>query len=204
MNDKKIFIASYIYLAVLRTNVFINNLIILTFEFKLNLKKMADITLKGNPINTIGNLPEIGSKASEFSLKTVALATNSLSDFIGKNVVLNIFPSVDTGTCATSVREFNKQAAKLENTVVLCISKDLPFAQARFCGAEGIENVVMLSDFATGSFGKDYGLEITNGPLANLHSRAVIVLDAKGKVIHTEQVSDIVDEPNYEAALNAI
>ena len=204
MKDKKIFIASYIYLAVLSTNVFINNLIILTFEFKLNLKKMADITLKGNPINTIGNLPEVGSKASEFSLKTVALATNSLADFIGKNVVLNIFPSVDTGTCATSVREFNKQAAELENTVVLCISKDLPFAQARFCGAEGIENVVMLSDFANGSFGKDYGLEITNGPLANLHSRAVIVLDAKGKVIHTEQVSDIVDEPNYEAALNAI
>ena len=132
------------------------------------------------------------------------MATNSLSDFIGKNVVLNIFPSVDTGTCATSVREFNKQAAELENTVVLCISKDLPFAQARFCGAEGIENVVMLSDFANGSFGKDYGLEITNGPLANLHSRVVIVLDKNGKVIHTEQVSDIVDEPNYEAALNAI
>mgnify|MGYP006088456599 FL=1 len=165
---------------------------------------MANITLKGNPINTIGNLPKVGSKASEFSLKTVALATNSLSDFIGKNVVLNIFPSVDTGTCATSVRKFNKQAAELENTVVLCISKDLPFAQARFCGAEGIENVVMLSDFANGSFGKDYGLEITNGPLANLHSRAVIVLDTNGKVIHTEQVSDIVDEPNYEAALNAI
>lgn len=204
MKDKKIFIASYIYLAVLSTNVFINNLIILTFEFKLNLKKMADITLKGNPINTIGNLPEVGSKASEFSLKTVALATNSLADFIGKNVVLNIFPSVDTGTCATSVREFNKQAAQLENTVVLCISKDLPFAQARFCGAEGIENVVMLSDFATGSFGKDYGLEITNGPLANLHSRAVIVIDTNGKVIHTEQVPDIVDEPNYEAAINVI
>ena len=204
MKDKNLFIAKHIYLAVLTTNVFINNLIILTFEFKLNLKKMADITLKGNPINTIGNLPKVGSKASEFSLKTVALATNSLSDFIGKNVVLNIFPSVDTGTCATSVREFNKQAAKLENTVVLCISKDLPFAQARFCGAEGIENVVMLSDFATGSFGKDYGLEITNGPLANLHSRAVIVLDTNGKVIHTEQVPDIVDEPNYEAALNVI
>jgi len=204
IKDKKLFIAKHIYLAVLTTNVFINNLIILTFEFKLNLKKMADITLKGNPINTIGNLPKVGSKASEFSLKTVALATNSLSDFIGKNIVLNIFPSVDTGTCATSVREFNKQAAKLENTVVLCISKDLPFAQARFCGAEGIENVVMLSDFANGSFGKDYGLEITNGPLADLHSRAVIVIDTNGKVVHTEQVPDIVDEPNYEAALNAI
>ena len=204
IKDKKLFIAKHIYLAVLTTNVFINNLIILTFEFKLNLKKMADITLKGNPINTIGNLPKVGSKASEFSLKTVALASNSLSDFIGKNVVLNIFPSVDTGTCANSVREFNKQAAKLENTVVLCISKDLPFAQARFCGAEGIENVVMLSDFANGSFGKDYGLEITNGPLADLHSRVVIVIDTNGKVVHTEQVPDIVDEPNYEAALNAI
>lgn len=204
IKDKKLFIAKHIYLAVLTTNVFINNLIILTFEFKLNLKKMADITLKGNPINTIGNLPKVGSKASEFSLKTVALARNSLSDFIGKNIVLNIFPSVDTGTCATSVREFNKQAAKLENTVVLCISKDLPFAQARFCGAEGIENVVMLSDFANGSFGKDYGLEIINGPLADLHSRAVIVIDTNGKVVHTEQVPDIVDEPNYEAALNAI
>lgn len=204
IKDKKLFIAKHIYLAVLTTNVFINNLIILTFEFKLNLKKMADITLKGNPINTIGNLPKVGSKASKFSLKTVALARNSLSDFIGKNIVLNIFPSVDTGTCATSVREFNKQAAKLENTVVLCISKDLPFAQARFCGAEGIENVVMLSDFANGSFGKDYGLEIINGPLADLHSRAVIVIDTNGKVVHTEQVPDIVDEPNYEAALNAI
>jgi thiol peroxidase len=204
MTDKNLFIAKHIYLAVLTTNVLINNLIILTFEFKLNLKKMADITLKGNPINTIGNLPKVGSKASEFSLKTVTLATNSLADFIGKNVVLNIFPSVDTGTCASSVREFNKQAAELKNTVVLCISKDLPFAQARFCGAEGIENVLMLSDFANGSFGKDYGLEITNGPLANLHSRAVIVLDANGIVIHTEQVADIVDEPNYEAALNAI
>ena len=165
---------------------------------------MANITLKGNAINTIGNLPEVGSKAADFLLKTVELSEKTLSDFAGKKIVLNIFPSIDTGTCATSVREFNKKAAELKNTVVLCVSKDLPFAQARFCGAEGIENVVMLSDFANGSFGKDYGLEITNGPLANLHSRAVIVLDAKGKVIHTEQVSDIVDEPNYEAALNAI
>jgi len=165
---------------------------------------MATITLKGNPINTIGNLPEIGTKAADFSLKTVELATKSLADFVGKNVVLNVFPSVDTGTCATSVREFNKKTAELENTVVLCISKDLPFAQARFCGAEGIDNVIMLSDFATGDFGKAYGLEITDGPLVNLHSRAVIVLDQNGKVTYTEQVSDIVDEPNYEAALKAI
>ena len=127
-----------------------------------------------------------------------------MADFAGKKIVLNIFPSVDTGTCATSVREFNKKAAGLDNTVVLCVSKDLPFAQARFCGAEGISNVIMLSDFTTGSFGKDYELEITNGPLAYLHSRAVIVLDEDGKVVYTEQVSDIVDEPNYEAALKAI
>ena len=165
---------------------------------------MANITLKGNAINTIGNLPKIGSKASNFSLKTIELGEKTLSDFAGKKVVLNIFPSIDTGTCATSVREFNQKAAELENTVVLCVSKDLPFAQARFCGAEGLENVVMLSDFATGSFGKDYELEITDGPLAHLLSRAVVILDEKGTVIYTEQVSEIVDEPNYEAALKAI
>ena len=165
---------------------------------------MADITLKGNPINTIGNLPEVGSKAPEFSLKTVALATNSLADFIGKNVVLNIFPSVDTGTCATSVREFNKAAAELENTKVLCISRDLPFAQARFCGAEGIDNVVMLSDFGTGQFGKDYGLEIIDGPLGGLSSRCIIVINEEGKVIYTEQVSETIDEPNYEKALTSL
>ncbi|WP_375240606.1 thiol peroxidase [Polaribacter sp.] len=165
---------------------------------------MADITLKGNAINTIGNLPKIGSKAANFSLKTVDLSEKTLEDFKGKKVVLNIFPSIDTGTCATSVREFNKKASELENTVVLCISKDLPFAQARFCGAEGIDNVVMLSDFANGSFGKDYELDIANGPLAKLHSRAVVILDEEGKVIYTEQVSEIADEPNYEAALKAI
>lgn len=165
---------------------------------------MANITLKGNAINTIGNLPEVGSKASDFLLKTVELGEKTLSDFAGKKIVLNIFPSIDTGTCATSVREFNKKAAELKNTIVLCVSKDLPFAQARFCGAEDIDNVIMLSDFANGSFGKDYELEITSGPLANLHSRAVIILDENGTVLYTEQVSDIVDEPNYEAALKAI
>jgi len=165
---------------------------------------MANITLKGNAINTIGNLPEVGSKAPEFSLKTIDLNTKKQSDFEGKKVVLNVFPSIDTGTCATSVREFNKKAAELNNTIVLCISKDLPFAQARFCGAEGIENVEMLSDFATGSFGKDYQLEIKDGPLAHLHSRAVIVLDENANVVYTEQVSEIADEPNYEAALKAI
>ncbi|QTE22936.1 thiol peroxidase [Polaribacter cellanae] len=165
---------------------------------------MANITLKGNTINTIGNLPKIGEKAPNFTLTTIELGHKKLSDFAGKNVILNIFPSVDTGTCATSVREFNKKAANLENTVVLCISKDLPFAQARFCGAEGIDNVEMLSDFATGDFGKKYQLEIKNGPLAHLHSRAVVIVDKEGKVAYTEQVSEIVNEPNYEAALKAI
>lgn len=165
---------------------------------------MAEITLKGNKINTVGNLPEKGTKAPDFKLTTVELSHKILSDFLGKKVILNIFPSIDTGTCAMSVREFNKKAAGLENTVVLCISKDLPFAQARFCGAEGIENVVMLSDFTTGSFGKAYGLEIIDGPLAHLHSRAIIVLDENGEVVYTEQVPEIADEPNYDAALNAI
>jgi thiol peroxidase len=165
---------------------------------------MAEITLKGNAINTIGNLPNIGDKAIDFKLTAVDLSQKSLSDFSGKKIILNIFPSVDTGTCATSVREFNKKASELENTVVLCVSKDLPFAQARFCGAEGIENVVMLSDFATGKFGQDYQLEIANGPLAHLHSRAIVIIDENGSVVYTEQVSEIVDEPSYETALKAI
>tara|TARA_B110001469_G_scaffold13056_1_gene13223 strand:+ start:2231 stop:2728 length:498 start_codon:yes stop_codon:yes gene_type:complete len=165
---------------------------------------MANITLKGNAINTIGSLPEVGAKAANFSLKTVNLETKSLTDFLGKKIILNIFPSIDTGTCAASVREFNKHAAQLKNTVVLCVSKDLPFAQARFCGAEGIANVEMLSDFTTGNFGKAYELEITDGPLAYLHSRAVIIIDEKGTIVYAEQVSEIADEPNYKAALKVI
>jgi len=119
-------------------------------------------------------------------------------------VVLNIFPSIDTGTCAQSVRQFNKEASELKNTKVLCISHDLPFAQARFCGAEGLENVINLSDFKNGSFGKSYGLDIVNGPLETLHSRCVIVLDENGIIKYTEQVGEIVDEPNYKAALEAL
>jgi thiol peroxidase len=165
---------------------------------------MANITLKGNAIETLGNLPKVGEKAPEFSLTGTDLAPKSLSDYAGKKVILNIFPSVDTGTCATSVRQFNEKASQLDNTAVLCISKDLPFAQQRFCGAEGIENVEMLSDFATGSFGKDYQLEITSGPLAHLHSRVIVVVNEDGEVTYTEQVPEIVDEPNYEAALKAI
>jgi thioredoxin-dependent peroxiredoxin len=162
---------------------------------------MAQITLKGNPINTIGNLPETGSTATNFTLVKNDLSLGSLADYKGKNVVLNIFPSLDTGTCAASVRRFNQEASKLENTVVLCISKDLPFAQARFCGAEGLEDVHNLSDFRTGQFGKDYGVEIIDGPLAGLESRAVVVINTEGKIIYTEQVPEIIDEPNYDKAL---
>ena len=165
---------------------------------------MANITLGGNPITTIGTLPKTGEKAPEFDLTAVDLSHKNLGDYAGKNIIFNIFPSIDTGTCATSVRAFNKKAANLENTVVLCISRDLPFTQARFCGAEGIENVVMLSDFATGSFGKKYQLEMTNGPLANLHSRVLIVTNTEGRIIYTEQVSEIAKEPNYDAALKAL
>ncbi|MDG1038101.1 MAG: thiol peroxidase [Polaribacter sp.] len=165
---------------------------------------MAIIALKGNTINTIGNLPKIGTKALDFKLTAIDLTKKSLSDFNGKKIILNIFPSLDTGTCATSVREFNKKVADLENTVILCISKDLPFAQARFCGAEGIDNVIMLSDFADGNFGTSYQLEITDGHLAHLHSRAIVIINEDGNVVYTEQISEIVNEPNYKAALNAI
>ncbi|MCL4129865.1 UNVERIFIED_CONTAM: hypothetical protein GTU68_056632 [Idotea baltica] len=165
---------------------------------------MASITLKGNKINTIGNLPKVGESATDFALTATDLSHKSLADFKGKNIILNIFPSVDTGICAMSVREFNEKASGLDNTVVLCISRDLPFAQDRFCAAEGLKNVHMLSDFATGKFGKDYQLEITDGPLANLHSRVVIILDTNGKVTYTEQVPEITTEPNYEAALKAV
>lgn len=165
---------------------------------------MASITLGGNPATTIGDLPSVGSKAPDFSLSAADLSSKSLSDFAGSNLILNIFPSVDTGVCATSVRTFNKSAAELDNTKVLCISRDLPFAQARFCGAEGIENVIMLSDFANGSFGRDYGVEITDGAFSNLHSRAIVVVDGEGNVVYTEQVPEVGQEPNYEAALSSI
>jgi thiol peroxidase len=162
---------------------------------------MATITLGGNPIHTNGELPQVGSKATDFSMIQTDLSTATLATFAGSRLVLNIFPSIDTGTCATSVRTFNEKASQLANTKVLCISRDLPFAQKRFCGAEGLENAINLSDFNTGSFGKNYGLEIIDGPLAGLHSRVVIVLDENGTILHTEQVSEIANEPNYEAAL---
>jgi thiol peroxidase len=165
---------------------------------------MAQITLKGNAIQTIGELPAKGTIAPDFELIKNDLSKVSLKDFTGSRLVLNIFPSLDTGTCAASVRQFNKLAAGLENTKVLCVSRDLPFAQARFCGTEGITNAITVSDFATGKFGKDYQLEITTGPLANLHSRSVVVLDENHKVIYSQQVPEIVDEPNYDAALASL
>lgn len=165
---------------------------------------MAKITLGGNPVETSGNLPQIGLKAPDFNLTATDLSSKTLEDFKGFKLVLNVFPSIDTGTCAQSVRQFNKEASELENTKVLCISHDLPFAQARFCGAEGLENVINLSDYKNGSFGKDYGLDFTTGPLETLHSRCVIVIDENGTVLYTEQVNEIAQEPNYKAALEAL
>lgn len=165
---------------------------------------MAEITLKGNPVKTVGYLPKVGKKAPKFSLVKADLSKGKLKDFRGSKLILNIFPSLDTGTCAASVRRFNKEASELENTKVLCISRDLPFAQARFCGAEGLDNVITLSDFAKGKFGKSYGLTIKNGPLVNLLSRAIVVVNEEGVVTYTEQVPEIVDEPNYEVALKAL
>ncbi len=165
---------------------------------------MATVTLKGNTLNTIGELPKVGTKAPDFTLTATDLSSKSLNDFKGKNLVLNIFPSVDTGTCAQSVRQFNKEASSLQNTKVLCISNDLPFAQARFCGAEGLDNVISLSDFKTREFGKHYGVTFTNGPLQGLLSRAVVVINTNGEIVHTEQVAETTNEPNYKDALNAL
>ncbi|MCF6167266.1 Thiol peroxidase, Tpx-type [hydrothermal vent metagenome] len=165
---------------------------------------MTKITLKGNPINTVGKLPKIGKKAPKFNLIKSDLSKAKLKDFRGSKLILNIFPSLDTGTCAASVRRFNKEAGNLENTKVLCISRDLPFAQARFCGAEGLDNVITLSDFAKGKFGKAYGVTIKDGPLANLHSRAIVIINEEGEVTYTQQVPEIVDEPNYEDVLKAL
>ncbi len=165
---------------------------------------MAQTKLGPNAANTIGELPAIHSSAPAFVLTANDMKDVSLQDFAGKNVVLNIFPSVDTGVCATSVREFNKRVASLDNAVILCISKDLPFAQKRFCGAEGIDKAITLSDFRSRGFGKAYGVELADSAFAGLFARAVVVLDPSGKVKHTELVPQIGEEPNYEAALKAI
>ncbi len=165
---------------------------------------MANITLGGNPVTTSGKLPEIGDKIKDFKLVATDLSTKTLEDFNGHHLILNIFPSVNTGVCSASVRAFNASVASLENTKVLCISRDLPFAQEQFCAAEGLENVVMLSDFKNGTFGRDYGLIMTNGIFDALLSRCIIIADKNGIVLYTEQVPEIGQEPNYEAALSAL
>jgi len=165
---------------------------------------MAQLKLKGNPINTNANLPLPGIAAPDFCLTGANLQDQKLADFAGKKIVLNIFPSIDTPVCAASVRRFNSEAAKLENAVVLCISRDLPFALGRFCGAEGLENVITLSEMRDRQFGESYGLSIIDGPLAGLLARAVIVIDEKGIIKHVELVADIVMEPDYIAALEVI
>lgn len=164
---------------------------------------MAKITFKGSPVATAGDLPKTGAPAPDFTLVKTDLASVSRKDFAGKKIVLNIFPSIDTGVCATSVRRFNQIAGDLPNTVVLCVSKDLPFAHKRFCGAEGITNVHTVSSFRGPDFGKDYGVTMTDGPLAGLFARAVVVLDGKGKVVYSELVPEIAQEPNYDKALAA-
>jgi thioredoxin-dependent peroxiredoxin len=164
---------------------------------------MAQVTLRGNPFNTNGELPAVGSTAPGFSLVGSDLSEITPDSLSGKKVVLNIFPSIDTPTCATSVRTFNERAAERDDTVVLCVSEDLPFAAGRFCGAEGIENVVTGSGFR-GSFADDYGVRLQDGPLAGLAARSVVVLDADGKVVHTQLVGEIADEPDYDAALAAL
>jgi thiol peroxidase len=164
---------------------------------------MAEIKFRGNPIHTAGTLPAVGSKAPDFKLTKTDLGDVSLKDFAGKTVVLNIFPSIDTGVCATSVKKFNEQAAALPNAVVVGVSRDLPFAHKRFCGAEGIEKVVTTSTLRDDSFAKAYGVTMTDGPLAGLLSRAVVVIDGQGKVVYTEQVPEITQEPDYPKAVEA-
>lgn len=163
---------------------------------------MATVTLKGNPIETVGELPKVGDKAPSFDLVKDDLSAVKLSELKGR-VVLNIFPSIDTGTCAMSVRQFNQKATSLDNTTVVCVSKDLPFALGRFCGAEGIDNVLVGSAFRS-SFGEDYGVTFKTGPLTGLLSRAVVVIDENGQVVYTQQVAETADEPDYDAALNAL
>ena len=165
---------------------------------------MASITLGGNPAETIGSLPSINTIAANFTLTAVDMSSKSLKDYDGYRKILNIFPSVDTGICAASARKFNEEASGLENTKVLCISRDLPFAQNRFCATEGLKNVEMLSDYKDGSFGKEYGLEITKSAFTGLHSRVVLVLNEKNEIVYSEQVPEIGQEPDYTAALNAV
>lgn len=165
---------------------------------------MSQITFKGKPVTTYGHLPEKGERAPHFELLKNDLSVATLQDFKGKRVIMNIFPSIDTNVCATSVRNFSKRATELENVVVINISRDLPFAQQRFIDDEGLDNVVNLSDFRERNFGKDYGLEMLDGLWEGLLSRVVIVLDENGKIIYSEQVKEINHEPNYLEALKQL
>lgn len=165
---------------------------------------MAQITFKGNPVQTNGDLPKLGETAPDFVLTKTDLTDVSLKDFAGKKIVLNIFPSVDTPVCSMSVRKFNSEIAQFENAVVICASRDLPFAHARFCGAEGLENVVSASELRALSFGEAYGVRMTDGPLAGLLARAVVVIDENRKVIYTQLVPEIAEEPDYEQAIRAL
>lgn len=173
------------------------------FVFGQNSKTADTVLMGGKPVHTYAKLPLVNKAAPKFTLTDVTMKDQTLDSYKGKYLILNIFPSVDTGVCSASVRHFNEDAANIPNTVVLCISKDLPFAQKRFCGAEGIKNVVMLSDFRS-DFGKTYGVEITDSMMKGLLSRAVVVIDPSGKIVYEEQVADISHEPNYEAAINAV
>jgi len=164
---------------------------------------MAEVTLRGNPIHTSGELPEVGSKAPAFTLTGPSLGDVTQADFEGKSIVLNIFPSIDTPTCAASVRAFNERAAGIDDTVVLCVSADLPFAFGRFCGAEGIENVTSGSTFRS-TFGEDYGMVMIDGPMAGVLARSIVVIGPDGVVKHTEVVPEIAAEPDYDAALAAL
>ena len=159
---------------------------------------MATVKFKDNEVHSNGNLPQVGSIAPDFTLVNASLQEFHLTDYKGKRVLLNIFPSLDTGTCAMSVRKFNQWVSEKENVVVICISKDLPFAQSRFCGAEGLENVITASDFRYNTFATDYGVLLTDGPLKGLMARSVVALDETGKVLYTEQVAEITHEPNYD------
>lgn len=159
---------------------------------------MATVTFKGSPVNTNGNLPAVGEQAPDFKLVGAGLNEISLADYKGKRVILNIFPSVDTGVCAASVRNFNKVAASNDNVVVICVSKDLPFAASRFCGAEGLDKVITASDFRYNSFADNYGVLLTDGPLAGLLARSVVAIDENGKVVYNQLVSEITEEPSYE------
>ena len=165
---------------------------------------MAEITLKGSPVHTFGDLPAVGAKAPDFELTDSDLSEFGIKDVSGGTFILNIFPSLDTAVCAMSVRRFNAEAAVRPGMKVLCISADLPFAHARFCETEGIDNAVNLSSFRSPDFGRDYGVEITTGPLRGLLSRAVVIVDNDGVILYTEQVPEITQEPDYEAALAAL